>query len=286
MRLFKIVALLLLVANLYAAEKTEIYFAGSSTLAPVITKITDDFTKANKTWKSVDKSLPNKPIKVYVSSGGSGAGVKAVLDKTANFGMLARKLKDSEKAKLKDPKVYLLGMDALTIAVNPANGVIQAKNGNLSKEDIVKIFSGEYKTWNDLDKSLPKEEIVIVTRDLSGGAHEVFQGNIMKDVEVSKNVIQAPSMGALVAKIIENKNAIGYASFGIAQQNSGKLTPLKVDGIEATVENINSGKYYVSRPLIVVKDGKLSKTEQAIADLLVSKEAKKTIEQMGFLPSK
>ncbi|NLK66654.1 MAG: phosphate ABC transporter substrate-binding protein [Campylobacteraceae bacterium] len=287
MKFLKVVVASLLLASFANAEvKTEINFAGSSTLAPVVAKISDDFSKEYQTWDKVDAALPNKEIKVYVSSGGSGAGVKAVLDNTADFGMLARGLKDSEKEKLKDPKVYLLGMDALTIAVNPQNDVIKAKGGNLTKDEIVKIFSGEYKTWNDVDSSLPKDEIVIVTRDLAGGAHEVFQDNIMKDVKVSKNVIQAPSMGALVSKIIENKNAIGYASFGIANQNAGKLIPLKVDGIEPSVENIENGSYYVSRPLIVVKDGELSKTDQVIVDMLLSKKAKETIDEMGFLPSK
>ena len=58
------------------------------------------------------------------------------------------------------------------------------------------------------DRSLPDEEIVVVTRDLSGGAHEVFQKKIMKETKVKQDAIQAPSMGALVSKIIENKNAI------------------------------------------------------------------------------
>jgi phosphate transport system substrate-binding protein len=41
----------------------------------------------------------------------------------------------------------------------------------------------------------------------------------LKDKPVRKDAIQAPSMGALVTKIIENKNAIGYASSGISAQN-------------------------------------------------------------------
>lgn len=191
-----------------AKENYEISFSGSSTLAPVISKISTTFIEKNVTWDKVDSSLPDKNITIYVSAGGSGAGVKAVLDNVANFGMLAREVKDKEKEKVKDYKEYNLGLDALTLAVNPQNKVIAAKQGNLTKEEIVKIFSGEYKKWSDVDPSLPQEDIVVVTRDLSGGAHEVFQKKVMKDVKVRQDAIQAPTMGALVSKIIENPNAI------------------------------------------------------------------------------
>ena len=230
--------------------------------------------------------MPKENITIFVSSGGSGAGVKAVLDKVANFGMLARDIKDSEKEKVKDLESYTLGLDALCICVNPDNNILKAKNGNLTKEEIIKIFSGEYKTWKQVDPSLPDEEIVVVTRDLGGGAHEVFQKKIMKDVKVRQDAIQAPSMGALVSKIIENKNAIGYASYGITNQNKGKLIPMKVDNVEPTEGNILNNSYYISRPLIIMKSGKLTATEKIFVDLLQSEEGKKVIKSMGFIPSK
>lgn len=264
----------------------QISFSGSSTLAPVISKISTNFIEKNETWDKVDSSLAKENITIYVSAGGSGAGVKAVLDNVANFGMLAREIKDTEKEKIKDLQSFTLGLDALTISVNPKNKVIEAKKGNLTKEEIVKIFSGEFKKWSDVDPSLPNEDIVVVTRDLGGGAHEVFQKKIMKDVKVRSDAIQAPTMGALVAKIIENPNAIGYASFGIANQNKGKLIPLKVDNVEASEENILNKSYYISRPLIIMKNGKLTKTEKLFVDLLQSEEGKKTIKNMGFIPSK
>lgn len=264
----------------------QISFSGSSTLAPVISKISTDFIEKNVTWDKVDKDLKNENITIYVSAGGSGAGVKAVLDNVSNFGMLARDIKDKEKEKIKDLYNKTLGLDALTISVNPKNKVIAAKKNNLTKDEIIKIFSGEFKKWSDLDSSLPNEDIVVVTRDLGGGAHEVFQKKIMKDKKVRSDAIQAPSMGALVSKIIENPNAIGYASFGMANQNKGKIIPLNVDGVEPTKENILNKSYYISRPLIIMKNGKLTKTEKLFVDILQSDEGKKTIEKMGFIPSK
>jgi phosphate transport system substrate-binding protein len=263
--------------------KAQMTFNGSSTLAPVISAIATDFIEEYTTWDKVDSSFPEENIAIYVSAGGSGAGVKAVLEGTSDFGMLAREIKDEEKEKIGDMNAFTLGIDALTISVNPENPIYKIKD-DLSSEEIKKIFSGEYKYWDEIDDSLEHKEIVVVIRDLGGGAHEVFQKSIMGDTQVREDAIQAPSMGALVAKIIENKDAIGYASFGMVNQNEGKLIPLKVDGVEPTKENIVNGSYKISRPLIVVKKGELTKEQKAFMDVVMSKKGSEIIEKMGFVP--
>lgn len=263
--------------------KAQITFNGSSTLAPVLSAISTDFIEEYTSWDQVDKDFPEENISIYVSAGGSGAGVKSVLEETSDFGMLAREIKDEEKDKIDDLKEYKLGIDALTISINPENPLNKLRD-DLTKEEIMKIFSGEYAKWSDLDPSLADSEIVVVTRDLGGGAHSVFQKAIMGETEVKKDAIQAPSMGALVAKIMENKDAIGYASFGMVNQNEGKLLPLKVDGVEPSKENIVDGSYKISRPLIVMTSGELSESEKVFIEVLESKEAADTIEEMGFVP--
>ena len=91
----------------------------ASTLAPVITSIATDFFDTYGTWDAYDSSLPKEDIAIYVSAGGSGQGTKAVIDGTSTFGMVARSVKDEEKEAIKDEKEYQVGIDALTIAVNP-----------------------------------------------------------------------------------------------------------------------------------------------------------------------
>ena len=261
----------------------QITFNGSSTLTPVISAISTGFIEEYTTWDKVDSKFPEKNIAIYVSAGGSGAGAKSVIEGTSDFGMLARSVKDEEKEKIKDMKEFKLGIDALTVSINPENPLHKIKD-DLSTEEIKKIFSGEYKKWNEIDRSLPDREIVVVIRDLGGGAHEVFQKSIKGDTEVRKDAIQSPSMGALVTKIMENKDAIGYASFGMVNQNQGKLLPLKVDGIEPTKENIVSGSYKISRPLMVVKKGELTAEQKAFMDVVTSKKGSEVIEKMGFVP--
>ncbi|SCY00791.1 phosphate ABC transporter substrate-binding protein [Alkaliphilus peptidifermentans] len=264
--------------------KAEIMFSGSSTLAPVISKAAEEFKELHKTWDNVDKSFPNEEISIFVSSGGSGAGIKAAIEETADFGLTARAVKSDEKEALGEHQEYTLGVDALTISLNPENPILEFKD-NFTSEELQKIFSGEYTHWNEVDDRLPNTEIVVVIRDIGGGAHEVFQSSIMKDIDVRQDAIQSPSMGALVTKIIENKGAIGYASFGAVNINEGKIIPLKVDDVEPTIENILNGSYKISRPLIVVKKGEPTEAEQKFIDFLFSTKGVEIIEELGFVPS-
>lgn len=266
-----------------SSNENQVLFNGSTSLSPVITAIATEFNETYGTWNAYDSSLPEENIAIYVSAGGSGQGTKAVIDGTTDFGMVARSVKDEEKEAIEDEREYQVGIDALTIAVNPENPVTGVLD-DLSKDQIVALFSGEYATWNDLDPSLPEEEVVVITRDINGGAHEVFQNNIMGDTEVKAEAIQAASMGELVQNIIDNQWAIGYASYGVANQNAGKVTPLKVDGVEANEETIKDGSYIIQRPLLLVGSGDPTPQQQAILDVILGEEGQATVEEMGFIP--
>lgn len=287
MKMFLSSVLFVLVTVVSCAEefKSQIMFNGSSSLAPVISKISTDFIEGYVTWDKVNPEFPAKNIAIYVSAGGSGAGVKSVIEGMSDFGMVARLVKDSEKAKIKDYHEYVVASDALTVSVNNENPILKYQK-EISTETLRKIFSGEYKYWSDVDNRLEKKEIVVVTRDLGGGAHEVFQKAVMKDAEVKDDAIQAPSMGALATKIVENKYAIGYASFGMYNQNKDKITAFAVDGTVPTVENILSGAYKIQRPLLFMKSGELIPQEKAFVDYVFSEKGMKAVSDSGYIPVK
>ncbi|WP_297277419.1 phosphate ABC transporter substrate-binding protein [uncultured Brachyspira sp.] len=297
----KIILFLLIIALLYSCNsnktdnasqssssdntgfKAEISFDGSSSLAPVMASIGNKFMEEYVTWDKVSSNLPNEKISIYVSSAGSGAGVKSILDNTASFGMLARKIRDNEKSQMTNYKEFLVASDALTVSVNAKNPITKIKD-NLDSDTIRKIFSGEYKYWSDVDASLPQKEIVVIIRDLSGGAYEVFQESIMGETQISPNAIQSPSMGALGTKIVENENAIGYASYGVYNQNKDNLFAFKVDGVEPTKENILNGQYKIQRPLMFIKNSELSESENAFVNYIFSGIGKQIVEENGYIP--
>lgn len=108
----------------------------------------------------------------------------------------------------------------------------------------------------------------------------------MGDSEVKADAIQAPSMGALAAKIVENKYAIGYASFGMYNQNKDKIAAFAVDETLPTVENILSGAYKIQRPLLFIKSGELTPQEKAFVDYIFSEKGMKAVSDSGYIPVK
>ena len=95
-----------------------IRIGGSTTLLPIISKIASDYMEKFETWDKADLSLPKKDIVIFVSGGGSGFGIKSVINGTANIGMASRNIKEKEKKMLGEYKAYLVGKDAVVFAAN------------------------------------------------------------------------------------------------------------------------------------------------------------------------
>ena len=262
-------------------------FCGSTSAYPIISSLASSFTDQYEMWNKVDASFPEKNVSIYVAPGGSGVGVSALEEGTCDFGMVARTLKDSEKEKLGDYKEYEIAKDALTVSVNAENPIVGTVD-DMSTDTIRKIFAGEITTWDQVDASLPAEQIQVYIRDLSGGAYEVFQKSVMGDSKVTDAATQSASMTELATNIANNKWAIGYAGFGAynkANANGTKLVAMKVDGVEATEANIVSGDYKIQRPVMFVGVGEPTDSEQAFIDYIYSDAGIKAIESNGYIPS-
>jgi len=135
---------------------------------------------------------------------------------------------------------------------------------------------------------LPSEKINVYIRDLSGGAYEVFQNVIMKDAQVTGSATQSASMTELAKNIANDKWGIGYAGFGAYNKiNADKqvLQAMKVDGVEATAENVVSGAYKVQRPVMFVSGHVITPSEQKFIDYIFSNTGKKVVEANGYIPA-
>ena len=268
--------------------KAQILFCGSTSLYPILSSLASSFTEKYESWDKVDPSFPKENISIYVAPGGSGVGVQAAIDKTADFGMLARDIKDSEVEKLgADYQSWVVARDALTVSVNAKNPAAE-KLDNLDKEMIQKIFDGEIGTWKQVDDSLPDEPINVYIRDLSGGAYEVFQKAIMGDKEITPSATQSASMTELATNVSNDPWGIGYVGYGAfnkANKEAVSLKAFKVDGIEATKENILSGSYKIQRPVMFVTGEKPAKNEEAFIDYIFSQTGYDVIEANGYIPA-
>ena len=262
-----------------------IAFAGSSSLAPVIASIGEAFSTEYGTWDKVNPAFPAEEIEIPVASGGSGDGPKSVIDGTADFGMLARAVKDSEKESLgADYVEYMVASDALTVSVNKNNPVCEILD-DIDTDTLRAIFAGEIAYWDELDASLEHKEIVVCIRDLTGGAAEVFEKQVMQGTPITENAIQTPSMGALAAKIAENEYAIGYAGYGVYNLNTDSLFAFKFNGVEPTEENILNGSYTIQRPVLFVTNRALDAAEQAFVDYIFSETGRAIVIENGYIPA-
>ena len=270
------------------AFQSSVLFCGSTSLYPIMSSLASSFTEEYTTWNNVDASFPESNISIYVAPGGSGVGVSAAIDKTADFGRLARAIKDSEIEALgADYQEYIVARDALTVSVNAENPICDVTD-NMETETIRQIFAGELETWDQVDASLPAEPINVYIRDLSGGAYEVFQKSVMGDSEVTASATQSASMTELATNIANDPWGIGYAGFGAYQKANADgevLTAMKVDGVEATVENIVSDAYTIQRPVMFVTGDKVSESEQAFIDYIFSQVGYDVTEANGYIPA-
>jgi phosphate transport system substrate-binding protein len=254
---------------------------GSTTLVPAVANAAIVFMDKFESWRQADAALPDaKPI-VYVTGGGSGFGIKAATNGTVDIGMVSRDLKSAERDALGAHQAHLVGKDAVAIAVQADNPMAKTTK-NLTSEQVRKIFSGEYKTYRDIDAALPAQEIVLLVRDAGAGSAEILQEKIMGKTQVSPKALQMPSQGALLKKLESNPNAIAYMSAGLANE-SESLRVFALDGVEPSHTNVVGGSYALSRPLLMIVKGGSPASAKRFVDYVLD-QGQEAIAAQGYVP--
>lgn len=89
------------------------------------------------------------------------------------------------------------------------------------------------------------------------------------------------STSVMLTTVEGNEYAIGYISLGSLDDT--KVKAVNIDGAEATVENIKSGEYKISRPFnIVTKEG-LSEVAADFVKYIMSEDGQKIVEENGYI---
>ena len=135
------------------------------------------------------------------------------------------------------------------------------------------------------DNSTAGNPISVVTREDGSGTRGAFvelfgiedaDGNdaITQSAEISN------STSVVMTTVAGNPDAIGYISLG-SLNNTVKA--LEIDGVAATVENINNGTYKVYRPFnIATKEG-LSETAQDFVNFIMSEQGQAIVAEEGYI---
>ena len=263
-KIIGLMAALLLVASAAFAE-TSITVNGSTTVLPIMQKVVEAYMKAHP------------DVKISVSGGGSGNGIKALIDGSTDIAMASRAMEAKEidlaKSKGRNPNQIVIAIDAIVPVVNPANKLAEITTAQLKD-----LYTGKITSWKDLGGEGP---VVVISRDTSSGTYETWEHLVMKKERVFPGALMQASNGAVVQAVSKNKNAIGYVGIGYLDAS---LKPLKVNGVTATPETAKSKQYPISRDLYIYTNGTPEGAVKGLVDFALGAEGQKLVKEAGFVP--
>ncbi len=240
----------------------KVMIVGSTSVQPLAEELADEFNKQHP------------DLRIDIQGVGSTAGVKSVNDGTCDIGTASRALKSEEESWGLTETV--IAMDGIAVIVNPANKVQDLQN-----EDVLKIFTGEINNWKDLGGE--DKEIIVVSREAGSGTRGAFE-ELMKlekkegDKTVSlvvDNALIAEGNGAVLANVAGKESAIGYMSLGMVDES--KVKKANINGVEATVQNIQNQSYPIARPFLMLTKGEPTQETKAFLDFILSNEGQEVV---------
>ena len=244
-----------------------IVIKGSTTVLPIAQKIAEAYMKENP------------DTNISISGGGSGNGIKAIIDGTTDIADSSRFIKDKEVALAVQngayPVPFAVAYDCIVPVVHPSNTVT-----NLTLDQLKGIYKGQINNWKEVGG--PDAPIVVISRDTSSGTYEVWEHKVMKKERVYPGALLQASNGAVAQAVSNNKNAIGYVGLGYVNSS---LKALTANGIKGSAETTLNGTYPISRPLYMFAN-KWPKDDIAKFINYVTHPAKgqKLVRKCGFVP--
>ncbi|MCB1791014.1 MAG: PstS family phosphate ABC transporter substrate-binding protein [Gammaproteobacteria bacterium] len=301
-----------------AAARDYISIVGSSTVYPFATVVAEQF------GKSTQFKTPK------IESTGSGGGLKlfcaGVGVEHPDITNSSRRIKKSEqdlcaKNGVKDIVEVKIGYDGIAIANSK-----DSQQLDLSRKDLYlalakdvpdpkggdKLVANPYKTWKDVNASLPSTKIEVLGPPPTSGTRDAFAELVMEHgcqeypfikamKKTDKKAFKAACMGVredgayieagendnlIVQKLEANPNALGIFGFSFLDQNSDKIQGSKIDGVEPAFESIADSSYPVSRPLFFyVKKAHIGAVP-GIAEYLAEFTSEKAYGEEGYLSDK
>lgn len=217
----------------------------------------------------------NSGVTVTYDPTGSGAGIEASSNGSADIGLASRTLKDEEKAG--GLTETIVALDGIAVIVNA-----DSKVADLTVEQIGKIFTGEITDWSEVGGDAGT--ISCIGREAGSGTRDGFE-SITGTKDACKLDQELTSTGGVIEAVASNPNAIGYASLS-AVEGKNTVKAVTVGGVACTEETVLNGSYAIQRPFVLVtKTGEnLSPAAQAFFDYATSSAASQLIKAAGAVP--
>ena len=244
---------------------------GSDTCLPLSQKEAELFMKANT------------GSNLTITGGGSGVGIAALIEGTADIAQSSRAIKFDEKQKMqeggKTAKEVIIAYDALAIVVHPQNKVT-----NLTREQLEGIFTGKIKNWNEVGG----DDLAVIpyARETSSGTYDFIKEYVLLDKNYMNGIMSMPATGAIIQSVSQTRGAIGYVGFAYLNANVKAINVSYDKGktyIEPSVVNAKNNTYPIVRPLYYYYASRSETLVKPFIDYILSSEGQKTVADIGFI---
>lgn len=254
---------------------------GSDTMVNLMQRLSEEY------------SMTNPKIVVAVTGGGTGTGVKSLIDGTTDIANASRKLSEKElalaKQNGKNPVETVVAYDGLSIYVHKDNPIQQ-----ISFEELRCIYAadGTCNNWKDLGITLDcggNDNIVKLGRQNNSGTYEYFREEIIGGDGKFTNTMDQSGTQQVVDVIGTQKCAIGYGGMGYQKEGVRHVCLSKVKGepcVEPTLEAVKAGTYVFARPLQVYTNGEPQGATKEFLDFVLSPAGQKIVVEAGFVDVK
>jgi len=193
---------------------------------------------------------------------GSNAGVNLVVSGETDLGYISRDLTDAEKMAGK-VEALPIGASGTAVAVAASNPI-----KSLTKDQVAKIFTGAISDWKDVGGTPGKIRLLI--RESGSSTRSAFEAYFFdgKKPAYAPTAVEVTTIDETVKAINSFKESIGMVTMNATTFGNATVAFVTVDGVAASRDNLNSGKYQVRRPLYFVYPTDATKIKPAIKAFL------------------
>ena len=267
-----LVATVVMVASLCACGSSDSE-GGSGSLNGTITL--NGSTSMNKLANALKEGymMANPGVTVNVEFTGSGTGIQAAIDGTADIGNSSRALKEEElSAGLVE---NIVAIDGIAIIANKDVTVT-----DVTSEQLAQIYKGECRNCNELGGS--DTPIVVIGRESGSGTRGAFE-ELLEVEDVCAYAQEIDSTGGVLSTVANTPGAIGYISLDVIDAS---VNVMAIDGVVASEETIVAGDYMLSRPFVMATKGEISAQNEFVQSFfayIASEEGQAIIKQVGLI---
>lgn len=288
-----LIILLLAGAGAVACARGHAQHASNRTGGVVIQNIgSDTMVNVAQAWAEVYAEVsPN--VSVEVSGGGSGTGVAALINGTADIANCSRELEPEEIARVvaasgREPQRFVVGYDALAIFVHRDHPLDE-----ISLEDLAAIYSehGNVRRWSDLGvqpRGCTGGRMILISRQSNSGTYHYFREAILgRGVDFRLGTLDLHGSKDVVELIGRTPCAIGYSGMGYATPHVKMLRVVRRSGepgIAPSVETAQSGEYPIARPLLIFTRGEPSREVREYLDWIHTDAGQRIVMTSGYVP--